>query len=73
MVAWIVYWGAAALLAAVLGAILAVYKRYDVSKWAAWCFVLPPLVVVLLLLPRNTGPRPSRPSLDEEDALVGRD
>jgi hypothetical protein len=30
----------------------------------AWCFVLPPLVLILLLLPRYQGARPRQPRLD---------
>ena len=50
-------------------AYLAYIKNRDVSYWAAWGFIFPPAVVVLLLLAKNTGPRPRRPSLDEEDRM----
>jgi hypothetical protein len=45
--------------------LLAGVKNRDYSSWIAWCFVLPPLVFVLLLLPRYQGVRPRRPRLDE--------
>lgn len=64
---WIAIWGVTAILSAVLGGILAGIKNRDYSHWIAWCFLLPPLVIWLLLLPRHQGPRPRRPSLDEED------
>ncbi|MGD9828023.1 MAG: hypothetical protein AB7E70_05215 [Hyphomicrobiaceae bacterium] len=67
MLTYIAIWGLVALGSAVLGLILAVAKRRDHSAWAAWCFILPPLLLVLLILPKNAGPRPRRPSLDEED------
>lgn len=63
----IVLWGAVALGAAIIGAIVAGTRNRDHSAWAAWCFIFPPALLILLLLPRNTGPRPRRPSLDEED------
>jgi uncharacterized membrane protein YfcA len=68
---WIVVWGAVAMLSAVAGALIANYKRRDVSAWAAWCFIFPPLVIVLALLETNTGPRPRRPSLDHDDMTAG--
>ena len=46
---------------------LAGTKNRDYSFWIAWCFVLPPLVFVLLLLPRYQGPRPRQPRLDESE------
>ena len=64
---WIVIWGITAILAAVVGGILAGVKNRDYSAWAAWCFLFPPLVLALLLSPKNPGPRPRRPTLDEQD------
>jgi uncharacterized membrane protein YfcA len=68
---WIVVWGAVAMLSAVAGALIANYKRRDVSAWAAWCFIFPPLLIVLALLETNPGPRPRRPSLDHDDMTAG--
>lgn len=68
MVQGVVIWGAAAISAAILAAILAALKNRDYSFWIAWCFLVPPLVIVLALLPRNQGPRPRQPTLDETDA-----
>lgn len=53
----------------VAGATLAGAKNRDVSFWAAWTFLLPPTLLILVLLRANKGPRPRRPSLDEEDRL----
>jgi hypothetical protein len=69
IVSGIVTWGAIALGAATLGGILAGIKNRDYSFWIAWCFVLPPLVLFLLLLPRFDGPRPRRPALDHQERL----
>jgi hypothetical protein len=63
----IALWGLVAIGAAVAAGIIAAARNRDHSWWAAWCFVLPPMLIILLLLPRNTGPRPRRPTLDEED------
>ncbi len=64
---WIVAWGLSAIAAAIAGGLLAGIKNRDWSHWTAWCFLVPPLVLVLLVLPKRQGPRPRRPSLDEED------
>jgi hypothetical protein len=52
-----------------LAAFLAHNKNRDVSYWAAWGFLFPPSVVLLFVLGTNQGPRPRRPSLDEEDRM----
>lgn len=67
----IALWGIIALSAALAGGLLAAAKNRDHSWWAAWCFVVPPMLIVLLLLGRHKGPRPRRPSLEDEDR--GRD
>jgi hypothetical protein len=56
----IVVWGAVALTSAIAGAILAKSRNRNMSSWAAWCLLLPPLVGVLYLLPKTTpaAPRP---------------
>jgi hypothetical protein len=63
----IVIWGLTAIGSAVIAGVLAGIKNRDYSFWIAWCFVLPPLVLFLLLLPRYEGPRPKRPSLDHHE------
>lgn len=68
MIKWIVIWGAVAVGAAIAAGILAGVKRRDHSFWAAWSFLLPPMLLVLLVLPKNQGPKRRRPTLDEEDA-----
>lgn len=66
----IVVWGSTAVIAGIIGFFLASVKNRDPSAWAAWCFVLPPLVLVMLLLSKNTGPRRRQMSLDEQDKEV---
>lgn len=70
---WIVAWGLAAIVSAVLAAFLAAWKNRDYSFWMAWCFILPPLLIWLLLMPKHVGPRRRRPSLDEIDHFENRD
>ncbi len=67
VVKWIVVWGAVAIVSAVIAGIVAGYKRRDISSWAAWTFLFPPLLIVVFLLSTNQGPRPRRPSFDEDD------
>jgi hypothetical protein len=71
LVRGIVIWGGVALASATAGGLLASVKNRDYSSWIAWCFVLPPLLFVLLLLPRYEGVRPRRPTLDESDSRGG--
>jgi len=68
MVKWIVIWGAVAIGSAIAAGLLAGVKRRDHSFWAAWSFLFPPMLLILLVLPKNQGPKKRRPTLDEEDA-----
>jgi hypothetical protein len=63
----IVIWGLVALSAAFLGGVLAGVKNRDYSFWIAWCFVVPPMLLCILLLPNHEGVRPRKPSLDEQE------
>jgi hypothetical protein len=67
----IVIWGVSALVAALIAATFAAAKNRDISYWVAWCFLAPPLVIVLMLLPKRAGPRPRQPSLDQVDRDTG--
>ena len=68
MVKWIVIWGAVAIGSAIAAGVLAGIKRRDHSFWAAWSFLFPPMLLVLLVLSKNQGVKKRRPTLDEEDA-----
>ncbi|HWB46630.1 MAG TPA: hypothetical protein VG900_14415 [Hyphomicrobiaceae bacterium] len=70
MVKFIVVWGVMAFVAAALAGIVAGLKRRDHSFWAAWTFLVPPMLLLLLVLPKNRGPRPRRPSVDMEERLT---
>lgn len=62
--------GAVMVLGGLAGGILAGIKNRDISRWIAWGFIFPPAVFVLALLPVRKGPRPRRPSMDEEDRAM---
>lgn len=68
---WIVLWGVCAVTAAALAAVFAGQKNRDYSYWMAWCFLFPPLVIWLMLMPKNTGPRPRPKPLDDLDSHGG--
>lgn len=67
----IAIWGLCAVSGAILAAVFAGQKNRDYSYWIAWCFLFPPLVIWLMLMPKNPGPRPRRPRLDEIDRRDG--
>ena len=67
---WIVIWAAVATLAAIACGFIANAKNRNASMWAAWGFLVPPVLVLLLLLPRNRGMRASTPTFDDEDRKI---
>jgi uncharacterized membrane protein len=71
MVRVIAVWGVIAIVSSILAAILAGMKRRDHSFWAAWSFLIPPMLLILLLIPSNKGPRLRRPSIDEVEEKGG--
>jgi hypothetical protein len=71
MVRVIAIWGIVAVVASVLAGIVAGAKRRDHSFWAAWSFLVPPMLLILLVMPSNKGPRPRRPSIDEVEERGG--
>jgi hypothetical protein len=69
---YIAIWGLTAILSAIIGGALAAMKNRDYSAWAAWCFIIPPLVIAILLTPKNTGPAPQRRRLGDDGDPEGR-
>jgi hypothetical protein len=63
----IVIWGITAIGASLLAGLFAGWKNRDYSFWMAWCFLVPPLVLWLLIMPKLAGPRPRQPKLDTLD------
>ena len=68
---WIAYWGLTAIAASLLAVVIAGGKNRDISYWAGWSFLVPPLVLLLLVMPKRQGPRPRQPRLDEIDRDSG--
>ena len=60
-------WGILAIGASAAAGVVAAIKNRDHSWWAAWSFVLPPMLIALLFMPANKGPRPRARSFDEDD------
>jgi hypothetical protein len=67
MAQFIAIYGSVAVLCSVLAGVIAYIKRRDPSYWIGTSFIFPPAVLMLLLMKKNTGARPTRPSLDSED------
>ncbi|MEM1307069.1 MAG: hypothetical protein AAGG99_06065 [Pseudomonadota bacterium] len=63
-------YGVFMIMSGILGAILASTKNRDASAWTAWCFLLPPMLALLVAMPKYKGRRRRRMTLDEEDALL---
>lgn len=67
-VKYIVIWGLTAIATSLLAGAVAGVKNRDVSYWMGWCFVLPPMVVALFLIPALKEPRNPRRSDDDNDS-----
>jgi hypothetical protein len=63
----IAIWGVTAIAAAIVAGIVAGIKNRDYSFWIATAFLLPPLLLVLMLLPRLKE-RPVRRATEEDQA-----
>jgi H+/Cl- antiporter ClcA len=61
----IAIWGIVAIAPAIVAGIVASIRRRDHSFWAAWSFLVPPMLLILLLMPSHKGPRQRRPGIDE--------
>jgi hypothetical protein len=68
MVETVVLWGLTALAATALAGLIAGIKNRDYSSWMGWSFLCPPLVLLLVFLPKLEDHRPRRRALDDEDA-----
>ena len=61
--------GVTMLASSILAGFVAGYKNRDISHWMAVTFFLPPALLILMMMGKQVGPRPRRPSLDEQDRL----
>jgi hypothetical protein len=66
-VKYIAIWGVTAVICAFLAGLLAGIKRRDHSFWAAWSFFVPPMLLILVCLPKNHGPKPRRRNGEPRD------
>lgn len=65
MMKWFAIWGVVSIASAVLGGVVAHAKNRDHSFWSAWSFLFPPMLLLLIALPRNQGERRRQPRLDD--------
>jgi hypothetical protein len=67
MATFIAVYGSIAVIAAIVAAIVAAVKRRDYSYWATVTLLFPPMLAVLLIMPRNKGLRRGRESLEDQE------
>jgi hypothetical protein len=67
---WVAIWGMTAIASAIVAGILAGVKRRDHSFWAAWSFIFPPMLLILLFMPKNHGPRVRRPNERYDESIL---
>jgi hypothetical protein len=67
MFRFIAIYGLVVLGAMLAGSVIAAWKNRDASRWAAWCFLFPPSLLLLAVLPRNPNPLPVKPSIEEQE------
>ena len=65
MIKGVVIWAAVSFAALLLAGVLAGRKNRDYSFWMSWGFIFPPSVLLLALLPKLKGLRPTRPPADD--------
>jgi hypothetical protein len=74
MAKFIAIYGSIAIFASIIAGIFAAFKRRNWSYWATWSLIFPPMLLVLFLMPKNSGPRPRRESLEgQEDRQLAHD
>ncbi len=65
----ITIWGLTAIAVSLIAGVLAGIKNRDVSYWMGWCFILPPMLVALLMIPKLAEPRiRGRHTHDDDDS-----
>ncbi len=67
MAKFVAIYGSFMLIASVLAGFVALAKRRDVSYWMTMSFLFPPVIALLFLMAKNTGPRPRRESLEAQE------
>ncbi len=67
MAKFVAIYGAIVLTTTLLAWIVALIKRRDWSYWMTMTLLFPPALIMLVLMPKNSGPRPRREGLDEQE------
>jgi 4-amino-4-deoxy-L-arabinose transferase-like glycosyltransferase len=67
MAKFVAIYGLIALTAMLVACVLAVIKKRDWSYWMTITLLFPPVLILLLVMPKNPGPRPRREGLDEQE------
>lgn len=67
MATFIAIYGSAMLIAGIAAGFVAYSKRRDVSFWMTISFLFPPVLIMLFLMTRHDGVRPSREGLDAQE------
>ena len=74
MSTFIAIYGSFMFLAAAVAGVIAYLKRRDTSFWMTICFMFPPALLLLAVMPKNVGPRARREGFDaQEDRELKRD
>jgi hypothetical protein len=73
MAKFVAVYGTIAFIAAIVAAVIAGFKRRDYSYWATVTLLFPPMLAVLLIMPKSGGLRRGREGLEaqEERQLAG--
>jgi hypothetical protein len=67
-VQYIAIWGIVSIVASLSAGAIAAWKNRHVSYWMGWCFIVPPMIIALLLIPALKAPRHQPPSNDDDDS-----
>lgn len=63
---YVVIIGIVCLMSAAIGGVTAKFKRRGADVWAFACFIFPPLLLILMFLPKNTEPQ-QQPKLSKKE------
>ena len=67
MVPVVAVWGLAMIICAGVALFVAPYRGRNGQNWAFWCFLVPPALGLLFLLPVRIAPIRVRAAIDKDD------
>lgn len=67
MAKFVALYGSLMMLVSLLSGLLAYIKKRHVSYWMTASFLFPPAFLMLLMMHKNTGPRPRRESMEDQE------